>query len=179
LLAAEPLAPALAAGPLALADGLFAADLAVAPVWRPRPFERSVTAGSDHDLYSDAKVLEPGARIGSVTTRSRASRRGTAEFLAARLDSMARRLLDAASFVGCRVLDQGDQAVGDEPPGPYRLPGAGDLAHFNDPARRHDLDSPARAGRDDLERLHTLASVDDGLDPIAFHRRTRSFMRAR
>ena len=84
-LAAEPLAGPLAAGWLVLAEDLLAADLVLvdellvadlvlAPARRPRPFERSVTAGSDHDIHPDANVQEPGERIGSMTIRSRATR---------------------------------------------------------------------------------------------------------
>ena len=77
LLAADlVLADELLAADLVLADELLAADLVLAPAWRPRPFERSVTAGSDHDIHPDAKVLEPGERIGSVTTRARGRQSG-------------------------------------------------------------------------------------------------------
>ena len=68
-----------------------------------------------------------------------------------------------------RVLDEGNQPAGHEPPGPHRRPASRHLGDLYDATRGRDLDPPAGARGDDLEVLDALTGVDHRLHPIAFH----------
>lgn len=85
---------------------------------------------------------------------------------------MTRRHLDAALLVGCRVLDERDEAARHEAAGTDGNAGPGHLADLDHAAGGHDLDPPARSRRHDVEGLDALPRIDDGLDSIAFHGRT-------
>jgi hypothetical protein len=85
---------------------------------------------------------------------------------------MACRYLDSATGVASRMLDERDQAGRHEPPSSNRDARPGDLADLDHAPTGDHLDPAPRSGRRDLERLDTLAGVDDSLDAIAFHPRS-------
>jgi len=82
---------------------------------------------------------------------------------------MTRRHLDVTPLIRGGMLDERDQPVGHEAPGADDLAGPGDLANLDDPACRDHLQATSSAGRDELERLDTLARVNERFDPIALH----------
>jgi hypothetical protein len=67
------------------------------------------------------------------------------------------------------MLDEGDEPAGHETARAYRLTSPRHFAHLDDPTGCDDLDATTGSRGDDLESLHALPGVDQGLNAVTLH----------
>jgi hypothetical protein len=134
--------------------------------------ERGVSTDEAEERGADREQGAPRARRGEGAEEALAVT--LARCVVRRREPSARRDVDpaVAAFLGW-MLDEGDNAVRHEAARPYRRSAPGHLRDLDDAAGGRDLEPPAVARRNDVERLHAaLACVDHDLDPVASHGRT-------